>query len=278
MVSVPYADQTAYSPTWDVVHTFRSGRSIRATLSLLVLIRGVSARGVNRREIAGIGTLAGASLILLIAVQPVTAGCYSQNDGAVGINIRWVQGTRATVDLEGATTPSGKVIAHPLQASSFESGPDFIGWGTYKGEGVGWDCPDDFLGWNVYVDGRAFGTYHCSLVGVELLPAAQDNVFKVSYGYCPPLDRNMWRVFLNSTRYACRDMDDDFTDRVSAGGEAVHISGASSILHIDVHYHGLEVLNSSGQWADWNSGTECQDAGYRLRRISDTNLWAEEVP
>lgn len=70
--------------------------------------------------------------------------------------------------------------------------------------------------------------------------------------------------------------DNLVSSQVSAGGEAVTDGSAS--LHIDVHHRDLEYLSLSGLWHDWGIGTQCEDLGYRLRHISDANVWAEEIP
>lgn len=215
-------------------------------------------------------------LMGLLVAQPALA-CYGTNDGSSARYAVYGIGTKANVDLEYASVPAGRVVAHPLQVLIFLSS-DFVGWGTYKGEGVGQDCADAWSGWSVYVDGRAFGSYHCSLVGVVLSSSAQDQNFKLSRGDCGPLGSGYWRAYLNFDRHACRRTDDDITDSVSAGGEAVRISGTSSVLHTDVHYQQLEYLAQSSVWHDWGIGTACEDPGYRLRRISNTNVWAEEIP
>ena len=60
--------------------------------------------------------------------------------------------------------------------------------------------------------------------------------------------------------------------RVSAGGESV---GTHQIQNVMVHYRGVKYYKPNVGWEDFGTIAECEDPGCRIRKISNTDFWAE---
>jgi hypothetical protein len=214
----------------------------------------------------------------LIATDIVRAGCYGSNEGAFRTYTGhlYARGVRSTVDLYAATPLSGQsAIVHPLQLAS-SSSADFLGWGTAKGVGTtggSTNCPDDFSGWNVYVDGMAFGVYFCEQTYGALADTAQNQVFTIvhesSAGCAGAFD-----MYLNGVSKTCRVIDGT-NGQVSAGAESI---GTTETQLIDVHYESKNYNNPSTGWQPWGAQAGCANAGYRNRVLSSTNHYSEVAP
>lgn len=158
---------------------------------------------------------------------------------------------------------------------SFPTTGDFAGWGTYKGEQVD-DCPADFSGWNVYLDGEQFGNYFCKSYSSWPEYTGSDNgiPFKFSFGSGCTFS-NVYRFYTEGNLIVCADFDGGASGgSVSAGGETVPYG---SDLHIDIHYYGLDRMTSGGDWIDITGGGTCVDPGYRVRTIDPDDRWVEDI-
>lgn len=215
--------------------------------------------------------------IALIAT-PVLASCYGSNHGAwrhpgIGGGAHGVETTRSLFDRTPATNT---VIAHPMQVQSPISS-DFVGWGTYRGGPVAGSCATHTAGsWRVYIDGVNNGVYYCLSTFGTVGLTATSQVFQLNYQACLSFPYNaQWVAFLNGSFKICRDMDGGATslaDVVSAGGES---APSSSTNDIDVHFTAARYRNSAWTWVNWGVGINCQDVGYTLLVVSNTNFWAQ---
>jgi hypothetical protein len=180
------------------------------------------------------------------------------------------KGLKGQEDLVSATVQSGRAIVHPAQVTSASSA-DFLGWGTAKGVGVD-DCPDYYgSGWQVYNDGVNFGVYFCYQPFATLAATAQNQTFELRYGTCP-WDQYQWAFYWNGTFHTCRSVDFTASPYVSAGSESI---GTTADQNLDVHWETMKYLNASYSWVNWGAGTNCANAPYRVRVISNTDFWTE---
>lgn len=222
-----------------------------------------------------------ALLSFAFVVQPVLAGCFGSNNGAAYSYDHYFTAARSVEDFVPATVQPGRAVVHPLQLIS-PTGVDFIGWGTAKGIGTSdsgaiSNCPDDYNGWNVYVDGVSFTRYFCRQQYGSVGSTALDQEFKFSYGgtSCGDPNFDKWRFYLNGDLKSCQRINTDEGDIIAVGGEAI---GSGSQL-IDIHFGALEWKSSAtGNWYNWGSGSRCEDTGYRIRKHSDYNVHAEKIP
>jgi len=144
---------------------------------------------------------------------------------------------------------------------------DFIGWGTAKGVGVD-DCPDDFTGWNIYIDGiRNNGlTYFCRQNFGQLSMGAFGDVFSFAYGNCDGEVR--WRAKVNSEQLTCQAVDGISGDH-SAGSESI---GTTATQDLRMDYQDVEYKTTTTDWASWSGQWfECDDPGYDVTNFY--NYW-----
>lgn len=210
-----------------------------------------------------------AGVALALGAQTVAAGCFSGNEGAERVyNYSQAQGTAAVVDLFAASVGSGRAIVHPNQVVS-GTGGDFVGWGTAKGVGVG-ACPDDYTGWNVYVDGVSFGSYFCRQTYGQLSDTATNNKFTIRYMNCSNGTAE-WVFLLNNVEKTCAKMNASRGTPLS-GSESVNTTVTQNLK---IHYEGLQFHNGTS-WANWGSSySHCADPGYSVRTVSTTEFWVE---
>jgi hypothetical protein len=226
---------------------------------------------IKRRGLAGLaaGTV-GAALV----AGTVMALCYGPHEGAYRLYdpSGSTQGLKGGEDLVSATVASGRAIAHPAQVVSATT-TDFLGWGTEKGNGPD-DCADYYgSGWQVYVDGVAFGAYFCDAPWATLSATAQNQTFQIEYHTCPfyPYSQR-WVFYWAGTIETCRSTNFTASPDVSAGSESV---GTTADQNIDVHWETMKYLNSSGTWTNWGDGENCANSPYRVRVIANTAFWTE---
>lgn len=217
---------------------------------------------------------------IALAAGPALGACWGGAGGNPGAaydnHADYSDGLRSTIDFEGATVGTGNAIVHPMQII-FSSG-DFAGWGTARGIGVpGTNCDDDYTGWNTYLDGITFGEPFCEQDSgwPEYSGSDTNIVFKFSRGNCGALI-NWYRFYTEGNLITCEGFDGNNADYLTVGGEVI---GTTSIKKIDIHYGDIERhRNYDDKWVNWSSGTKCEDSGYRIRKISDNDVWAEKVP
>lgn len=217
------------------------------------------------------GLTAGAAATALVA-GTLLALCFGSNEGAYRLYdpSGSTKGLKGQEDLVSATVASGRTIAHPAQVVSATTA-DFLGWGTEKGNGPD-DCADYYgSGWQVYNDGVAFGVYFCYAPVATLPATAQNQTFEIRYGTCP-WDQYQWAFYWGGTFRTCHETDFTASPDVAAGSESV---GTTADHNIDVHWETMKYLNSSYTWTNWGAGTNCANAPYRVRVISNTGFWTE---
>ena len=104
-----------------------------------------------------------------------------------------------------------------------------------------------------------------------LAATAQNQTFEISY-YCPSYPHGQWAFYWAGIFRTCRSTNFTASPYVSAGSESV---GTTADQNIDVHWETMKYLNSSSTWTNWGAGSNCADAPYRVRLISNTNFWTE---
>lgn len=202
--------------------------------------------------------------------------CYGQNDG-VGVVYRGTYvatGARADVDLVPANPAPGSAIFHPFQMIGSYMDGDFVGWGTYRGEGTDIygglsQCPTyTGAGWRVYADGIQFGRPWCRANYGTLSQSASNQQFKAVYATCSD-GTTRWVLYLNGEEMTCARISSS-TAIVAVGGESAYVLPPYQV--IDVDYENLQVRFNSG-WAYWGPSIEpCTpgDPRYHYLKVSNT--------
>jgi hypothetical protein len=158
---------------------------------------------------------------------------------------------------------------------------DFIGFGTIRGEGglaPNTDCPDYFgPGWMLYIDGIKFDTYFCR--HLFSIPGTVDNKsFFLKYvNDCNGSPR--WKAKYDGGFVTCQTINDDSANSLTVGAEVKREQDDPPNQHIDVHFADLEYFYAPfNNWFPWSSVNDyqCDDLGYRLRKIAVDDVWAEE--
>jgi len=213
-----------------------------------------------------------ALVVALGAANAAYAACYPPNKGAHGYYLVPTTGVRIQVDLFNRHPAADSAIAHPVQITSATS-TDFIGWGTYRSKVVVGSCPAyDGTAWRVYIDGRSYNTYFCWATFGTVAAGAANQVFQLRYENCPVTPYSgRWVAFLNGTFKDCERINGTTADGVFAGGEWISPGPAQDI---DVHYEQAKYALGSN-WIGWGSLAKCEDPPCRIRKISNTDFWAE---
>lgn len=149
---------------------------------------------------------------------------------------------------------------HPIQILSATSN-DFVGWGTYKGEGAGGpngQCADNFgQVWKLYIDHIIAGVYGCQTISGEIAENAANQTFQLDYEYCNLYGVFRWRAYWNGVLKACVSINGTTTDNVSAGSEEVPASAPQQ--NLTVHYELMQYRKSTGGFVDWPIVGVCED-------------------
>jgi hypothetical protein len=192
----------------------------------------------------------------ILVAGTVLALCFGPNEGAYR---RYdpsgsTTGLKGQEDLVSATVQTGRTIVHPAQVRS-ASTSDFLGWGTAKGVGVD-ECPDYYgSGWQVYLDGVAFGVYFCYQPYATLSATAQNQTFQIQQHTCPFYPyTNKWVLYWAGTVKTCVSTNFTATPDVVAGSESI---GTTADQNLDVHWESMKYLNSSYVWTNWGAGSNC---------------------
>jgi hypothetical protein len=219
--------------------------------------------------------------VLLVFVAQATMadpamGCF--NEGAYWKNnANGSEGVRALVEFVDRTADSGHTIVHPMQVSYGALG-DFVGWGTYNGEGNGL-CSNDYSDWNSYVDGRSFDVYFCRDAGLPTFTSADDGTsFRISQGYCGTyLVYWTFKFYAAGNLETCEAVDFESNPSLLVGGE---VPAGTANQQVDVHYYNIDRQRTSDDaWVSWGGTPErCQDYHYRVRDLATDNVWVEAFP
>ena len=91
-------------------------------------------------------------------------------------------------------------------------------------------------------------------------------------GILPVLPDDVWRIFTAGTRRDCLPEDRSY-GQASIQGAAWN---PAQVRVVDVHFESIDRMKADGTWVSVSSGTSCDDTGYRVRTISNTNIWLEK--
>jgi hypothetical protein len=218
-----------------------------------------------------------ASLSLLVFAGPVLAShCYVGNYGAAAWNVVTTKGVKGVQDLNAANTinPNSTAIIHPAQVGLTTSG-DFIGLGTKTGKGTTGgvaNCPTtDNTQWRTYVAlSHLAPTFAmCTAVWRTTPPARHSRSCTPSAPRQDPIGG--WHRG-NGVQQRCVNLNFTSGNRPSSGGESL---GTAQIQNIDVYYRGMKYCKPSVGWTDVGTIGTCADTGYRIRKITNLDYWAE---
>ncbi len=214
-----------------------------------------------------------AMLTAAVLAVPADAGVYGSNtgaftnDGSYGLTI---DGLATFQMLHQLTVPSGVTIAHPGQVNfQTAAGGDFLGLGTYKGQGPGQDptCSSNYgTGWTVYADGRVLGVYFCQPFQVLSGNAQSQSLIiqrAAGSGSCPgDPGPPGWIVEWQLVELECfSNLRFSSTQWVSAGAENV---GGTTGMAIGLSYVQLQFRQSGHTYEYWPSRYVQSDPGYTI--------------
>lgn len=210
------------------------------------------------------------------------ASCFGAgNEGAAVIytGTSVAKGGSVRVDLYqmGLAVFTDEAVVHTFQLiSGIPGSPDFIGWGTVRGEGTHdpdaiMNCPDDYSdGWHVFADGRQFDQYWCRQGSYGNLAAVSSNrIFKIKYQACTGDGLTRFSLFLDGVEKTCARIDSTY-GILAGGGEVI---GTLFTKDIDHDMEDLHVYFTAG-WFLWNSSHAfCDvDAPYFIQEISNVEF------